>query len=92
MQVSAVAKKMHLGELAAGLLLGALPLLAYAAWLQRPALLLILLPLAVAKTTLARYFQRWIGGYTGDCLGAIQQVAEVSCYLFLLAGFAWKFI
>jgi adenosylcobinamide-GDP ribazoletransferase len=83
---------MRLGELTAGLALGALPLLAYAAWLHQPAVLLVLLPLAVVKTALARYFQRWIGGYTGDCLGAIQQVAEVNCYLFLLAGFAWKFI
>ena len=30
---------------------------------------------------LYRYFRRWIGGYTGDCLGAIQQVAEVTIYL-----------
>ena len=87
-----VAKKMPPGALAVGLALGALPLLAYAAWQRQPAVLLILLPLAVVKTTLARYFQRWIEGYTGDCLGAIQQVAEVSCYLFLLAAFAWKFI
>jgi adenosylcobinamide-GDP ribazoletransferase len=87
-----VAKKMPPAELAAGLLLGGLPLLAYAAWQARPAALLVLLPLALAKTLLARYFQRWIGGYTGDCLGAIQQVAEVTCYLFLLAGCAWKFI
>lgn len=86
------AKKMRPGELAAGLLLGALPLLGYAAWLHRPAVFLMIIPLAATKTALARYFQRWIGGYTGDCLGAIQQVAEVSCYLFLLAGFAWKFI
>ena len=87
-----VAKKMPPGELAAGLLLGGLPLLAYAAWQGRPAALLVLLPLAIVKAALARYFQRWIGGYTGDCLGAIQQVAEVTCYLFLLAGYAWKFI
>jgi adenosylcobinamide-GDP ribazoletransferase len=87
-----VAKKMTPLELAGGLLLGALPLLAYAAWQHRPAVLLVLLPLALVKTTLARYFQRWIGGYTGDCLGAIQQVAEVSIYLFFLIGFAWKFI
>jgi adenosylcobinamide-GDP ribazoletransferase len=87
-----VAKKMTAGELAIGLLLGALPLLSYAAWQHRPAVLLVVLPLVVAKTALARYFQRWIGGYTGDCLGAIQQVAEVSIYLFLVAGFAWKFI
>ena len=87
-----VAQKMRPRELAAGLALGALPLLAYAAWQHQPAVLLVVLPLAITKTLLARYFQRWIGGYTGDCLGAIQQVAEVSCYLFLLAGFAWKFI
>ena len=87
-----VAKKMQLGELASGLLLGVLPLVAYAGWQHRPAVLLLIIPLAVAKAALARYFQRWIGGYTGDCLGAIQQVAEVTCYLFLLAAFAWKFI
>jgi adenosylcobinamide-GDP ribazoletransferase len=87
-----VAKKMTAGELATGLLLGALPLLGYAVWQHSLAVLLVLLPLAVVKTALARYFQRWIGGYTGDCLGAIQQVAEVSTYLFLVACFAWKFI
>jgi len=87
-----VAKRISRRELAAGLLLGGLPLLAYASWLQRPAVLLVLLPVAAAKGYLARYFQRWIGGYTGDCLGAIQQVAEVLVYLLLLTGFAWKFI
>jgi adenosylcobinamide-GDP ribazoletransferase len=30
---------------------------------------------------LYRYFKKWIGGYTGDCLGAIQQVAEIVIYL-----------
>jgi len=87
-----VAKKMRLGELTSGLLLGVLPLAAYAVRLHRPAVLLLIIPLAITKAVLARYFQRWIGGYTGDCLGAIQQVAEVTCYLFLLAAFAWKFI
>jgi adenosylcobinamide-GDP ribazoletransferase len=79
-----VAQKISLAELTTGLLLGALPLLVYAIWAHRPALLLVLLPLAAAKTWMARYFQRWIGGYTGDCLGAIQQVAEVVVYLFFL--------
>jgi adenosylcobinamide-GDP ribazoletransferase len=32
------------------------------------------------------YFKRRIGGYTGDCLGAAQQVAEVLIYLVLIAA------
>jgi adenosylcobinamide-GDP ribazoletransferase len=36
------------------------------------------------------YFHKWIGGYTGDCLGAIQQITELMFYLGILA--AWKFI
>ena len=44
---------------------------------------------AVALATLlaARYFLRRIGGYTGDCLGATQQVTEVAFYLGLLCSF-----
>jgi len=41
--------------------------------------------MAVATLWLARFFLRRIGGYTGDCLGALQQVAEVVFYLGLLA-------
>lgn len=33
-----------------------------------------------------RYFRARIGGYTGDCLGATQQIAEVAIYLVLLAA------
>ena len=36
---------------------------------------------ALAATWLAAKFQRWLGGYTGDCLGAVQQVTEVAFYL-----------
>ncbi len=35
----------------------------------------------------ARYFVRRIGGYTGDCLGAAQQAAELAFYLGLLCSF-----
>jgi adenosylcobinamide-GDP ribazoletransferase len=44
---------------------------------------------AVALTALlaARYFVRRIGGYTGDCLGATQQVCELAFYLGLLCSF-----
>ncbi len=37
------------------------------------------------RAGMMRYFTRWIGGYTGDCLGAIQQVTEVVFYLGLAA-------
>lgn len=40
---------------------------------------------AVATLWLARLFRRWLGGYTGDCLGATQQVAEIAFYLGVLA-------
>lgn len=40
---------------------------------------------ALATLWLARKFQRWLGGYTGDCLGATQQLAEISFYLGLVA-------
>lgn len=33
----------------------------------------------------ARYFHQRIGGYTGDCLGAVQQMTELAFYLGLLA-------
>lgn len=40
---------------------------------------------ALASFWLAKLFKRRIGGYTGDCLGAVQQLAEVSFYLGALA-------
>jgi adenosylcobinamide-GDP ribazoletransferase len=41
---------------------------------------------ALAATLwLARLFARRIGGYTGDCLGAVQQASEVMIYLGVLA-------
>lgn len=48
--------------------------------------------LALAATTLVafaagRYFLRRIGGYTGDCLGATQQLCELAFYLGLLCSF-----
>ena len=30
-------------------------------------------------------FERKLGGYTGDCLGAVQQISEVGFYLGLIA-------
>jgi adenosylcobinamide-GDP ribazoletransferase len=48
-------------------------------------LLFALFLVAVVIFWLARLFRRWLGGYTGDCLGATQQAAELVFYLGLLA-------
>lgn len=52
--------------------------------------ILAVIPVFINRYFLARYFQKWIDGYTGDCLGATQQVCEVIYYLSIL--FLWKFI
>jgi adenosylcobinamide-GDP ribazoletransferase len=52
--------------------------------------LLVILPALYTTWEMARYFIKWIGGYTGDCLGAIQQVTEIVIYL----GFVivWRYL
>jgi adenosylcobinamide-GDP ribazoletransferase len=42
----------------------------------------------LATAVLRRRIRRRLGGYTGDCLGAVQQVAEVAFLLGLLAALA----
>jgi adenosylcobinamide-GDP ribazoletransferase len=44
-----------------------------------------ILPAAGALWWLMRLFRQRLGGYTGDCLGAVQQVTEVAFYLGVLA-------
>jgi len=41
-----------------------------------------------ATLWLTRLFKRRIGGYTGDCLGAVQQLSEVAFYAGLLCKFS----
>jgi adenosylcobinamide-GDP ribazoletransferase len=55
-----------------------------------PLYLLTIIPVLLSTALLGSYFYRHIGGYTGDCLGASQQVAEVIFYLSMSA--LWKFI
>ncbi len=53
-----------------------------------PHFLLGLLLLVLAGCWLARMFVRRIAGYTGDCLGAVQQLSEVAFYLGFAAAIA----
>jgi adenosylcobinamide-GDP ribazoletransferase len=41
----------------------------------------VVVPALVVTYGMYRWFFKWIGGYTGDCLGAIQQVTEITVYL-----------
>lgn len=41
--------------------------------------------LASAHLLIRLFYERKVGGYTGDCLGATQQVSEIGIYLGLLA-------
>lgn len=52
--------------------------------LLEPRMLWALLPVAVVWLWFTRLLQRRIGGYTGDCLGATQQLCELAFYLGLL--------
>ena len=75
-------------EVVGAFFFGLLPMmvLSYFQW----QLALVLIPLFLTRFFMARYFRKWIGGYTGDCLGACQQVCEVVFYLSIIA--LWKFI
>jgi adenosylcobinamide-GDP ribazoletransferase len=43
--------------------------------------LVLLVPALLTTVIMYRWFSKWIGGYTGDCLGAVQQVVEIGFYL-----------
>lgn len=60
----------------------AAPALVLAAWLLGPAPALAALGASgVAAWVLRAWFARRLQGFTGDCLGAVQQVAEIAFYL-----------
>ncbi|NMG77206.1 adenosylcobinamide-GDP ribazoletransferase [Aromatoleum diolicum] len=81
-----LARRLSVSELSIASGFGALPLV-----LLAPLEAVAALATAVAVTLwAARYFVRRLGGYTGDCLGAVQQATELAVYLGILA--AWNFI
>jgi adenosylcobinamide-GDP ribazoletransferase len=57
-----------------------------AGWLPWSGILFGILLAILSTWCLARLFVKRIGGHTGDCLGAVQQVAEVMFYLGLTAA------
>lgn len=66
--------------------LGCLPLVFFYKW----QVFLVLIPMYLSKVYLGNKFNKWIGGQTGDCAGAVQQLSEVIFYLSFIA--LWKYI
>lgn len=83
-----LAQEMTHAEFAIAALSAGLPalLLGLAGQLSWAAILGSALLATGAAIWLGRKFVRRIGGYTGDCLGAVQQVSEVLIYLCVLAS------
>lgn len=76
-----LARQLSRNELLIAAVTGSLPLLL----LGLPAALLTALVVALVTLYCARLFKRRLGGYTGDCLGAAQQLTELAVYLAILA-------
>jgi len=83
-----LAQKMSTGEfgLAACTVLLAAAILLNGGWLHWQAAVAAVLAASAGTVWLGVKFQRRIGGYTGDCLGAVQQVAEAVIYLCVLGS------
>jgi adenosylcobinamide-GDP ribazoletransferase len=85
-----LAHRLTAHELALAALFGLLPLVVLPlVVLPIPAALAALVLATLATLWAARIFVHRIGGYTGDCLGALQQGSELACYLGILI--AWNF-
>ena len=82
-----LAQEMSNAEFAIAAACAAVPAVAAASlgYLSWSAVGLCFAAAGLAAAWLGAKFVRRIGGYTGDCLGAVQQVAEVAIYLCLLA-------
>jgi adenosylcobinamide-GDP ribazoletransferase len=84
-----MAQEMSTGEFIIAAICGLLPAIMCGAlgMLDWSALVFATLAAAAAAWWLGRKCQHRLQGYTGDCLGAVQQLAEVAIYLAILSSF-----
>jgi len=85
-KVKPTSKKLETSQLIIAAFIGFIPLLAFKSFY----VFLIFIPAYISKILLGIKFKKWIGGQTGDCAGAVQQVSEVVIYLSFII--LWKFI
>jgi len=80
------AQRTSTGSLLVSALFGITPLILFFKYY----IFLVLIPVFAIRWYLGRFFVKRIGGQTGDCGGATQQICEAIFYLSLLA--LWRFI
>jgi len=87
-KVKPIAKSHGLPEILGSYIFGLFPLLilTWFEWI----FILVLVPLFLLYFFSKRYFEKWLDGYTGDCLGAVEQLAE--CVIILSFVALWKFM
>ena len=84
-----VAKSFSTTNVLVSSFLGLIPVLGLV-WVTKDFLYLGLIPMVyLLKMYLASWFKKKIGGYTGDCLGAAQQICEV--FIYFLFALHWSF-
>ncbi|WP_207421257.1 adenosylcobinamide-GDP ribazoletransferase [Desertivirga brevis] len=88
-KASFVSQRHIVKDLIIACILAAVPFILLLFFTGKPMLILLVPALLLISVYLKQYFRKWIGGYTGDCLGAVQLITEVSFYLFLIP--LWKF-
>jgi adenosylcobinamide-GDP ribazoletransferase len=88
-KVKPVAENSNVLMLIVGGVLAFIPFLILAYLTANYLLLLAIIPMYVSKLFLGRFFNKWIDGYTGDTLGATQQITELVFYISILI--LWKF-
>ncbi len=83
-KVKPTSKQMSTKALIISAFFGVLPL----CFFNKPLVFLCIVPLVAVYAYMGAFFKKWIGGQTGDCAGALQQVSEVVFYIVLLL--LWK--
>ncbi|GAA4278271.1 adenosylcobinamide-GDP ribazoletransferase [Aquimarina mytili] len=85
-KVKPAAKSMSINMIITSGIFGIAPLFFF----KNPWVFFVIVPMYISKMFLAAKFKKWIGGQTGDCAGAVQQLSEVVFYLTFIS--LWKFI
>ena len=75
-----VAKKSNYKEIIVAYFWGLIPLFTISFFI--PLYLVTILFVAIFSFSSSRYFTKKLDGYTGDCLGAVEQLSEVICLIF----------